>query len=56
LENLLLLITGILAGLTSIPLTYFAVHRHRRAPAPAPVASLPARAARRGARGRRCAV
>ena len=28
-ENLLLLITGILAGLTSIPLTYFAVHSHR---------------------------
>lgn len=28
-ENLLLLITGIVAGLTSIPLTYFAVHSHR---------------------------
>ena len=27
--NLLLMITGILAGLTSIPLTYLAVHSHR---------------------------
>ena len=27
--NLLLTITGILAGLTSIPLTYLAVHSHR---------------------------
>ena len=26
---MLLLITGILAGLTSIPLTYLAVHSHR---------------------------
>jgi hypothetical protein len=29
LANLLLLITGILAGLTSLPLTYLAVHSHR---------------------------
>ena len=28
-ENLLLLITGILAGLTSLPLTYLAVRSHR---------------------------
>jgi hypothetical protein len=28
-QSLLLLVTGIVAGLTSIPLTYFAFHSHR---------------------------
>ncbi len=28
-QSTLLLITGVVAGLTSIPLTYFAVHSHR---------------------------
>ena len=29
-QNLLVLATGILAGLTSIPLVYFALHSHRQ--------------------------